>query len=524
MSSDAASCRGCTTLLRQDNDSGLCSICAESGKLFVPEHVFHTPEVQVALAQHDLGPALAAGRRELGLRQRELGARLGLTQSQVSEIERGIHRLTDAEAIANALVVLGIPLKLVGFPSSAPGSVEGEDREAIAMWLRRHRSTTADHSTLAAGPVAPRRTVLRGGIAAVAVAATDSLLPITAPVAPARPMPSWAAAIDAAVRDPGAAMRAALSARPDGPLPATALRQRVSAATGQSLGSDFHALASTLPDLLGHVEAAAVEAARHGDPTSALVALSDTYSVGSWTLIKAGQIESAREAAGRSRRAAEEAGDRVRTAAAVRCEAEVAMCEGDCDRAVETALRATVHLPIRPDENTELAMHIRGAALLTAATAAARGGNRRTAYTYLNAAGDCARALGGTNASWLCTVFGDGNMGIHAGVVIPLELHDLRAAEANIPLMCLDVLPASLAERRGRAMIDVARVLAGLGDDPAATAALLEAETYAPDEVRNHRYTHALLPQLWRRETSGSGVREFAGRCGVGVVDPDGWS
>lgn len=81
--------------------------------------------------------------------------------------------------------------------------------------------------------------------------------------------------------------------------------------------------------------------------------------------------------------------------------------------------------------------------------------------------------------------------------------------------MGLDALPAALAERRGRALIDVARVNAELGDRSGALAALLQAERFAAGEVRNHRHTRALLRRLWPHERAGSGLREFAGRCGV---------
>jgi hypothetical protein len=42
---------------------------------------------------------------------------------------------------------------------------------------------------------------------------------------------------------------------------------------------------------------------------------------------------------------------------------------------------------------------------------------------------------------------------------------------------------------------------------------LLQAETIAPDELRYHRLTRALVPQLLSRERRGSELRSLAGRC-----------
>lgn len=325
----------------------------------------------------------------------------------------------------------------------------------------------------------------------------------------------WAAAIHSAVMDPGAAMRAALAAGgARKPMPLKELRRSVDRVTRHSLLSDYHALGRTLPTLLGHGEAlAAGDVARRVDARQSLAMLSDSYALAAWTLIKAGAAPSAWVAAERALTAAEHADDRVRMAAAVRCKAEVAMCNGDLDLAMHTALMATVHLTSPRPDQARLATSLRGAALLSAAAAAARGGNARDAYTSLQAAADCALSLQEDSYD-LATVFGPTNVAIHR-VVIPLELGDPRTAARHVPHMSLDALPRALGERHSRALIDVARVKTLLNDNTAAIGALHEAEAVAPSELRNHRHTQALVPELGRRERAGSGLRELAGRCNI---------
>jgi hypothetical protein len=79
----------------------------------------------------------------------------------------------------------------------------------------------------------------------------------------------------------------------------------------------------------------------------------------------------------------------------------------------------------------------------------------------------------------------------------------------------LDRMPAALTERRARFLIDVARSYAEVRDNTAAIDALLLAETIAPDELRHHRLTHELVPQLLTREHRTSDLRALATRCSL---------
>ena len=508
-------CHGCAQQLQpSDVVAGLCPDCTRSGRvgLLSPE-LLADPRIRAMIADHNLGGLFLAVRADLDIGQGALGDLLDLPQAKVCAIEKGLQSSFRPQTQTRVLVRLGVPPDLLGFPSPHADIVNGGAGEVIG--LRDPRAERTPEGTA----VTDRRTVLQSGVAAAAwLAAAQLGGPVRPGLLPAQgdgdaTGPSWITGIEAAVLNPGAAMRAALAEHGQRPLSLRELRGRVDTATTRSLESSFTALGSTLPALIGHSEVVAVSDSARRDPRRALAALSDCYALVGWTAIKAGRAGAARLAAERSVRAAEEAEDPVRTAAAVRCLAEVEMSAGEYELAVTTALLATTHLPAVPGEFAQLANGIRGAAYLSAAAAAARGGDARGAYSCLRAAAPCAAGMVAESYA-LATVFGDVNLRIHE-VAIREDLGEHRAAAEHVAHLGLDRLPAFLAERRGRALIDVARVRVELGDDAGALAALLEAEQAALDEVRHHRHTRTLLRRLASRERAQSGLRELVGRCNL---------
>ncbi len=360
-----------------------------------------------------------------------------------------------------------------------------------------------------------RRSVLGFGVAAVAASVLDTKMPHTlhrtvTPLALPAPAPaSWATTIYDAVLNPMDAAHRAAASLDEGVHNLLALHVAIDRAMHVSLSSDYGALEQSLPTLIGCVEAATMQ--HHGDGRAAHLALSDVYAVAGWTLIKADSPVGAWIAAQRAIQAAEEGGDVLRIAAATRCLAEVHMRAGNFEEATRTALLATVQLDSVPQEERLTATSLRGAALLTAAAASARRGDSREAHAALRAAAVCAVNLG-LERSDLATVFGPTNVAIHQ-VAIAIELGDVHDALRHIPAVQLDRMPTPLTERRARFLVDVARSYAQVKDDAAAIAALLQAETIAPDELRHHRLTHDLVTQLLTRESRTSELRALATRC-----------
>jgi hypothetical protein len=329
------------------------------------------------------------------------------------------------------------------------------------------------------------------------------------PVTPQPPSARWASGIYGAVVHPVEAARRAARLLPDVPVPAT-LQQQVTVAVAAELAADYARLAAALPDLVGAVELAALHVLdRHRTAVCALLA--DAYAVTAWSLIKADSAGAAWIAAQRAIQAAENAGDVLRASAATRCLAEVHMRAGEHSDATRTAFLAFTYVHNRP--SAPPALVVRGSALLSAAAASARRGDAREAKTSLAAAEVCAEPLQ-TDRVDLGSVFGPVNTAIHR-VAVAVELGDHQAATDAMPGVDLTRLPPQLAERRARYLIDVARAHAGLRDDQGAADALLQAEQVAPDELRGHRLTRAVLRDLLSRERRSSGVRDLADRCGV---------
>jgi hypothetical protein len=191
------------------------------------------------------------------------------------------------------------------------------------------------------------------------------------------------------------------------------------------------------------------------------------------------------------------------------------MRNGNYDKATQTALLATTWLDDPATRDSRLAVSMRGAALLSAAAAAACSGERRESEAMLRAATRCADRLG-RDSYELATVFGPTNVAIHR-VAVAIELGDAPDALRHAATAQLDRLPPLLAERKARFLLDVARAEADRAAFPAALHTLLRAEKIAPDEVRHHRITHQLIPQLLTHDRRDSGLPDFARRCGATV-------
>jgi transcriptional regulator with XRE-family HTH domain len=325
---------------------------------------------------------------------------------------------------------------------------------------------------------------------------------------------SWAAGTSQAVLNPTDQLRRWADTLHTNGKRQPALRPLVDQVMARSLAADYSKLDKILPDLLGHAEFAALHA---HNPEQAYAALADVYSVIGWVLIKADNPLGAWIAAQRATDAAEQARDPVRAAAATRCLAEVHMRNGNHEKATRTALLATTWLdnPAATTQAPQLAVSVRGAALLSAAAASARNGERREAEATLRAAAHCADQLGRESYE-LATVFGPTNVAIHR-VAIAIELGDAPTALRYASAVHIDQLPTMLAERKARFLLDVARAEVGLADHPAALHTLVRAEQISSDEVHHHRLTRQLLPQLLAHERRGSGLREFARRCDITI-------
>jgi transcriptional regulator with XRE-family HTH domain len=443
---------------------------------------------------------LGARRQAAGYTQERFAEELGVDRSTVGRWERGVQAPLPWQRpdIATALKITLDQLdNLLPEPSLRVKTAELRARPGPAVPL--------------ADGVPRRDFLVAGGAAAIDAALASSTRIRQVPLAfSAPPQGHWSKPIYDAAIDPADAARRATASLEMGTGASRALRQQIDNAIGDSLSSNYRALEQSLPSLIGSAESVALQPG--GDEPAIQRVLSDLYAVVGWTFVKADYPAVAWIAAQRAIQAAERGDDILRVAAATRCLAEVHMRAGNYEEATRTALLASVYVE-GPRQSSPRALSLRGAALLSAAAASARRGDSREALAILKAATFCAAELGKDHSD-LATIFGPTNAAIHQ-VAIPIELGDARAAVRNIPNVHFEHMSGIFAERRTRFLIDVARSYVQVNEHGAAVDALVQAEAIAPDELRHHRLTRKLIPQLMTQESRNSGLRALAARCNL---------
>lgn len=142
---------------------------------------------------------------------------------------------------------------------------------------------------------------------------------------------------------------------------------------------------------------------------------------------------------------------------------------------------------------------------LVGAMACARTGNRADARTHLDFAARAADLLG-QDANHLWTAFGPTNVAIHR-VSVAAELGDFQVAVQEGPGVDVTGLPV---ERQVRHRLEVARALHHSAKQKQALEMVLTAEQAAPEQVRRHFLTHALV-QEWLRSKKVKPTSELHG-------------
>ena len=408
-------------------------------------------------------------REAAGFSQASLAKAIQVNRTTVQRWETGESepRKRQRPTLARLLgVTLGELARMidVGPESSAPGTT---------MDLARSRSADAAEPA-DGGPELQRRDFLHV-LAATGVAAAGHLLPnMDQP-----PLIKLRAAVDRAVR----------------------FEHR----------SQYAALRSTLPSLVAHAHEV-VEAHEGASRQEAERLLSNAQLVEAFTLIKHDLPTEAIATATAALTTAHASGDPVAVGAALRCLSETHLRGGDYDLATDLGIEGAAVIE-RADAPGVEATAVRGACLLSAATARARAGDRRSAFELLAAAAHQADRLGQELIGTV--VFGPMNVAIH---------HVAFEVELNDPIQALKYADAfrvedgrGLEERRSRYLIDVARAHAARGQDDEAILTLLHAESISPEETRTHRLTRATLIDLVDRRPvrMATGLTPLAERCGV---------
>jgi len=229
-------------------------------------------------------------------------------------------------------------------------------------------------------------------------------------------------------------------------------------------------------------------------------------------LPKLGEADLALIAAGKGLELAQLSGDTAILASLYRIVAYCLGANGEYEQALalaESAISTLATELSRPDAS-DLDLSVYGMLHLVASRAAAQANDRGQADRHLRQADRIASRMGyDGNHGW--TGFGPVNVTIHR-TVAAVELGDLlRAAEIG-PRLDTSALPT---ERRGRHAIESAHALAGIGRISDAIDLLLDAERYAPEQIRHHSVAREIARRAIRHRVPEDGAAALASRMNL---------
>ncbi|MCW2899273.1 MAG: family transcriptional regulator [Streptosporangiaceae bacterium] len=283
-------------------------------------------------------------------------------------------------------------------------------------------------------------------------------------------------------------------------VPPHVLRERVEGAWNvwQTSPTRFTEAAAVLPDLIGDTEHA-VRTHRPGTDAAArretLRVAADLYFLLRSYLRRTGRVDLSLMAADRAVRAAEDADDPLRIAAAQWNLGHVLLATQEADGAEQVAVRGIEQLRphLRNGEPDYDAMA--GALHLVAVVAEARKRDWWTARNRLTKyARPAARAAGEGNVMW--TVFGPTNVELHE---VSIEMEAGEAGEALRMADAVNTGDLPSMERSFTFTLEVARCYDLRREDAAVLLHLLELEQLAPEDLARAAMARDLVLGLVRR-------------------------
>uniref|UniRef100_A0AAU1HVL3 Helix-turn-helix domain-containing protein n=1 Tax=Streptomyces sp. NBC_00180 TaxID=2903632 RepID=A0AAU1HVL3_9ACTN len=230
-----------------------------------------------------------------------------------------------------------------------------------------------------------------------------------------------------------------------------------------------------------------------------------TYQSAAMVLGKVGEVDLAWIAADRGLGAAQQSGNPAVTGSLFRSVAHCLLTTGRFDAAVQLVGDAADYLRPELTGASPDFLSIYGTLFLAGSMAGARADDRSTVREFLAEADQAARQLG-RDANHMWTAFGPTNVDIHR-VATAGEMGDMQVAIDLGPQIDTSSLPT---ERRTRHNIEVARALSAHNRIDDALAMILEAESWAPEQVRSH-YLARELVLTWVRNHRGQPSQAMAG-------------
>lgn len=430
---------------------------------------FDNDTVRYACAHGDYGTVLKHARDAAGLSQRAVGARLGCSHVTVSRWETGRQRLADVELLRHVAHGMRIPARLFGLADDGDiaGIVAAPDKQEVRSMQRRH---------------------VLAGLAASA-AAMPALRATAAPIL---------SELDSTLFQPGTTFE---------PLPLARLARLTDSARAHFAACRWRELAAAMPHLIG-VAQASREHADSGQRAGFDAALADAYVVGNELAIKLHDNPVAWVMADRAVTAARLSGD-PRALARAQWRASISLRRSKHAHTASTVIQAAAQ-----DLSRSTALETPWDAgfytrmLCCAAYTESLAGRPANAYELLGHAREVV-------AEHPRSLFGFEGISLYA-ISVARVAGDYGLAvgyASQIRVGQLDTV-----ERKTRFFEDTAIAQWGFGDREKTFEALLGAERIAPQEVRLRPWAHRLAVNLLSSPVPLSGLRDFAGRIGVGTA------
>lgn len=272
------------------------------------------------------------------------------------------------------------------------------------------------------------------------------------------------------------------------------LRAEVDRVTRLRQAAKLPKVMAQLPDLMEALNTGAIEASGPDqDGVHGLIV--EASHVARMVLNQLGYHDLAWTAVENAAIAAARIGDPLMKACSAWDRCGVLLHTGSLHEAIVVAEAAMADLEAQLNTPTEQALSLWGALNLRCSVASARRHDATTAWNYLREAENTATRLGHDRNDFQ-TVFGPGNVGIHAAE-IAVELDQPDVALQRHSAINLEAVPSK--ERHTRHRIDIARACGQMKRDAAAVQVLRQAADIAPHYVYNHPMARGLVDQLRRR-------------------------
>ncbi|PIB12275.1 hypothetical protein B1C81_00855 [Streptomyces sp. HG99] len=453
-----------------------------------------------ALAERDIATVLKHFRQYTGASQTTVGSLVGLAQSDISEIERGLRQVQSVDVLTRIAEGLGIPPARLGLGDDAADSDRRTRRNAhIPLPTAARVTETEQEQEQEQEDDVRRRELMAGalGLGASLIAGTRS-----EPAAATPAIHKPAAAMERALFEPVAGQPTSLKDLDTG---LTTARELFS-------GARYSALGSALPSLIATAEATR-DATTGRTRERAQAAVARSYVLATELAVKQ-HSEAAWATADRALIAARASGDPRPLSDAARVLAITMRRAGRSAAAVDFLARTATTLTAEKGQPQADTLAARVCLLMTAAYTAASGGRRSTALDLLQEAEETAGRIPQQNGK---------PAGLFTISASPAEVAMYRISSLTVLGTPDDavpyvqrVVPAQLAntERVARYLTDTARMWHQLGDGRRTFSALRAIEHVAPEEVRRPAI-RTLTADLLYTPGSLPGLREFAVRTGA---------